>query len=179
VSTMGEPTPCHCPQPAEGASHFWCDVHQCRKTAAMQQQCAGNAQLRSAWEAGHGPGQVLPAVKTIASQGVPVSAIRQQSRWRVVRFAQALWKHAGDWFRKCSRKEIEQRLAICRQCDQFSGTACVRCGCPVNLEKRFRNKLAWRSESCPLGKWPALNTLRGTIRRRKTGKSMSASSRRL
>lgn len=151
--------PCQCPIPEVGTEWFWCDTHQCRKSPSMRQSCATNVQAFTAWQEGRGPGRVVTGTPQVSR---PASAPPgNQHWWRLLpRFVTALMKHAQDWFRKCSRREIHDRLAICQTCTQFTGTACAECGCPVNLEKRFRNKLAWRSESCPQGKWPALSRTR-------------------
>jgi len=158
---MDDPLPqvtaCHCSPPVSGHIWFWCDPHQCRKNAEMQRSCAVNPAAHAAWNAGRGPGQ-RPAVSS-GIEAVPADPPHPPVTWSrksLIHFAQALVKHARDWFRKCSRREIQNRLEICHTCDQFTGTACAQCGCRVNLEKRFRNKLAWRSEQCPLEKWPAL-----------------------
>jgi hypothetical protein len=127
----------------------------------MQTACASDAAAHAAWSAGHGPGQNVvpePPPPRAGLQALDDS----RPRWR--RFLAALLKHAGDWFRKCSSREIEARLAICRACDQFLDEVCQKCGCPVSRERRFRNKLAWRTEACPLGKWPALSERRWTWR---------------
>jgi hypothetical protein len=42
-----------------------------------------------------------------------------------------------------------ERMSICRQCDQFGeGTVCMECNCTM----KFKTWLAFGSE-CPLGKW--------------------------
>ena len=56
----------------------------------------------------------------------------------------------------CTQEQIDDRLAICNSCERFNGSVCSLCGCPVNREQRFRNKLAWADQRCPLGKWPAI-----------------------
>jgi len=155
-------TGCRCSAPATETSWFWCDLHQCRKSAAMQRQCATSPAAHAAWSAGRGPGQ-RPAVSSgigTAPAAAPPHPPLAGSWKSIAHFTRALLKHARDWFRKCSQREIQQRLDICKTCDQFTGTACAQCGCRVNLEQRFRNKLAWRSEACPLGKWPALSKTR-------------------
>lgn len=159
--TSPEPTTpdCRCPAPAEGTGWFWCDPHQCRKSADLQRLCSTSPAARLSWQRGNGPGQGVAIPRPAPVPEKPVAP--KEWSWRSLKhFYRALVKHARDWFRKCSRKEIQARLAICETCDQYTGTACAQCGCRVNLEKRFRNKLAWRSESCPLGKWPALSSHR-------------------
>jgi len=157
TETLPPVTGCRCPVPAVEAPWFWCDPHQCKKSAGMQRQCAASPAAFAAWSQGRGPGQgVAAAVRPAVVTETPTRSPRTWSWKSIAHFARALVKHARDWFRKCSQREIQARLAICKTCDQFTGTACAQCGCRVNLEQRFRNKLAWRSEACPLGKWPAL-----------------------
>lgn len=48
---------------------------------------------------------------------------------------------------------IQQRLAICQGCPKHSGGDCTSCGCQVTSGRRWRNKLAHRSATCPDGKW--------------------------
>lgn len=69
------------------------------------------------------------------------------------RFITALTRHAADGMRKCSEEEVNERLAICQDCSSFDGDRCKECGCQCNERRLFLNKLAWRSEVCPLGKW--------------------------
>jgi|GEM_PF-2194063 len=154
------PTGCRCAPPAAGTPWFWCDPHQCKKNGNQQRQCATHSAAFAAWQQGKGPGQGVLVPRPAISPPVKPVAPRDWS-WRSLKqFTRALLKHARDWFRKCTRTEVQDRLAICQTCDQYTGTACAQCGCRVNLEKRFRNKLAWRSEACPLGKWPALSAHR-------------------
>jgi hypothetical protein len=47
--------------------------------------------------------------------------------------------------------QLAARLAVCGSCDQLrSNRTCIKCGCFVDAKARFR------SQSCPLRKWPAL-----------------------
>ena len=146
---------CRCPALPEGQHWFWCDAHQCKKSGEMRRQCELDRVAFQAWSDGRGPGQTVVRNQPAAPIKIKPPE-KRPARGSVWQFFRALIKHARDWFRKCSRKEIRQRLDICKTCDQITGSACAHCGCTLNLEKRFLNKLAWRSESCPLGKWPAL-----------------------
>jgi len=69
------------------------------------------------------------------------------------RFVAALTRHAADGLRRCSQEQVNERLAICQNCPEFAGDRCRECGCHCNERRVFLNKLAWRSEVCPLGKW--------------------------
>jgi hypothetical protein len=47
-------------------------------------------------------------------------------------------------------QQVAARLAVCTSCDQLrSNRACAKCGCFVDAKARFR------SQDCPLRKWPA------------------------
>jgi len=47
--------------------------------------------------------------------------------------------------------QVVSRLAVCGSCDQLrSNRTCAQCGCFVDAKARFR------SQSCPLRKWPAV-----------------------
>jgi hypothetical protein len=72
---------------------------------------------------------------------------------RVVTFATALTRHVCDGLTKCDDSEIQARLECCQQCPSFTGLHCRECGCCASGDNTFLNKLAWRSETCPLGKW--------------------------
>lgn len=71
-------------------------------------------------------------------------------------FVQALAKHVGDGMRQRTQEEINDILENhCKGCPFFNGTVCThnKCGCKVNAGKVFFNKLAWKSEKCPDGRW--------------------------
>lgn len=75
---------------------------------------------------------------------------------RVARFVPAIMRHALDGGRKRTENEVEELLAICEQCPLFRADVgkCAKCGCNCSRNAdEFLNKLAWRSERCPEGKW--------------------------
>ena len=45
----------------------------------------------------------------------------------------------------------EQRLTICKGCEHWDGKRCGKCGCFTALKVRLK------SESCPVGKWSAVD----------------------
>lgn len=55
----------------------------------------------------------------------------------------------------CNQQEIDYRFSICQKCDFFTGIACAdkRCGCNINDQIIYLNKLAWADQSCPQDKW--------------------------
>ncbi len=92
----------------------------------------------------HGP----PAIQPPSKPPPPLTV-------KALHFAIALLKHAGDGFEKRSLDEIGELFKICETCPSkmFNGAHCTDCGCAVDAEGKFLNKLAWRSEHCPRGHW--------------------------
>lgn len=70
-------------------------------------------------------------------------------------FATALVAHVANGLQQRSKPEIEALLAICQACPLYDGAKCTHrdCGCNVNGEERFWNKISWASEHCPISKW--------------------------
>jgi hypothetical protein len=72
---------------------------------------------------------------------------------RVANYAKAAKKHAWDFLVNVDQATYDARLAVCRGCIEWYNSEtklCCHpnCGCPVEA------KAAWRSEPCPLRKWP-------------------------
>lgn len=88
-----------------------------------------------------------PQVAETATTTVP--GLIQQ----VVTFTAALKTHLKDGLTRCDVEQIESRLAVCQECPEFTGKQCRQCGCACNAKSTFFNKLAWRSEKCPLSRW--------------------------
>lgn len=77
---------------------------------------------------------------------------------RAVNFGVAYrrWRAAGK--PKRSKERIAEIMEThCAPCEFFKNGVCwhVKCGCAVDAEEKFRNKLAWGTEACPDGKWDA------------------------
>jgi hypothetical protein len=53
----------------------------------------------------------------------------------------------------CNDQEIQKRYNICQSCIHFNHSTCSLCGCPLSRERDFVNKLAFKKEKCPEGKW--------------------------
>lgn len=51
--------------------------------------------------------------------------------------------------RLASKAVIDKRLAICKECEHFTGRGCKLCGCCSNSRRSLFNKLAFPSERCP------------------------------
>ena len=91
--------------------------------------------------------------KQSAHSSVAPSLVR-----RIGNFTKAAIAHAVRGLPTADEATIDARLEICQTCPLFDGLVCrhAKCGCRINREKAFLNKLAWADQSCPLGKWPAI-----------------------
>lgn len=74
---------------------------------------------------------------------------------KIRNFIKALIWHAYSGFPKSSQKLINERFAICNECENFEKNIaqCLMCGCNINQKKIFMNKLAWKDQKCPISKW--------------------------
>ena len=75
---------------------------------------------------------------------------------RLRNFATAFAKHAASGSPKASQEDIDRRLAECELCPHFQHQHCQLCGCRCKGNKTFMNKLAWADQSCPDGRWDAV-----------------------
>ena len=73
----------------------------------------------------------------------------QQRLERTLQFARALAGHVANGMPKSSQEQIDQRFAICKQCQHFSGQSCRVCNCGVNAKQYLLNKLYWKDQHCP------------------------------
>lgn len=105
-----------------------------------------------------------------ACPGLPPPAVEQPQppplAKRMANAARAVSKRASHRGPPCTEAQIAERNAICLACELFRRDSpdtpdgiCTHatCGCPVSPRRRLRNKAAWPSETCPLGKWPVLS----------------------
>lgn len=118
----------------------------------------------------------LPEEPVIASAGnfniepmpveQPVTTEPPSLLQKAKNFTKAIVKHAADGGARCTDEQIQNRAEICFGCQYFkrnegeaSGMCShMGCGCNITKKQEFLNKLAWASESCPVGKWgPELN----------------------
>lgn len=53
----------------------------------------------------------------------------------------------------CSESEIDNRHKICESCEFFKDNSCTQCGCLLSKDRIYLNKLAMKSQSCPINKW--------------------------
>lgn len=80
---------------------------------------------------------------------------------KVINVAKATWKFILSGFELSTQELIQSRLKVCKDCPLFDLKSvnpiegiCKhnKCGCRVR-EDYFLNKLSFKSESCPDGKW--------------------------
>lgn len=71
---------------------------------------------------------------------------------QVGNYAAATGRYLASGLRQAPANVVEDRLAICRQCEHLraSDDKCSQCGCPV-MAKAQR-----AAESCPVGRWVAI-----------------------
>lgn len=74
---------------------------------------------------------------------------------KIITFLKSLFWHIYAGFPKSSQQLIDDRYQICVRCEMFDKKAsqCLVCGCNINQKKIFMNKLAWKDQKCPEGKW--------------------------
>lgn len=67
---------------------------------------------------------------------------------KAIHFAEALWNHILDGFRKTPAHIKMSRMSQCLTCTHIAQNFdCTICGCPIN------EKTKWKSEKCPKGRW--------------------------
>lgn len=74
---------------------------------------------------------------------------------KVANFTVAAIAHFVRGNPTCTQEEIDYRFNICSKCSLFNGVSCAdkRCGCNINDQQIYLNKLAWSDQSCPQDKW--------------------------
>lgn len=84
---------------------------------------------------------------------------------KLTNFSKAAISHIVKGSPSCTQEQIDTRLAICKECPLFQIASnnpdvgsCNACGCNINKENKFLNKLAWADQECPKGKWGRLDT---------------------
>ena len=88
---------------------------------------------------------------------------------KIKNFLPAIYNHIKTGMQKCNKKTILQRLSICQKCEHFivkndkhnhSSRTCKQikgscgiCGCIISDKRVTFNKLAWKEQKCPDGRW--------------------------
>lgn len=80
---------------------------------------------------------------------------------KAVNFAKAAIAHAAAGNPTVSEDKMKERLAICKACPLFkpnnnkAGGVCTHssCGCGIQDNLNYLNKIAWADQECPTGLW--------------------------
>jgi Family of unknown function (DUF6171) len=68
---------------------------------------------------------------------------------RAATFGTSMAKFAAGGFHTTAGDLQQQRLVVCRSCQQLQNNMCLACGCIIPLKVKMPH------ETCPLGRWPA------------------------
>jgi hypothetical protein len=76
-------------------------------------------------------------------------------RRKIINFIKSFSWHIYSGLPKSGQKMINERYKICKSCEFFDQklSQCMICGCNINNKDIFMNKLAWKDQTCPKGKW--------------------------
>jgi hypothetical protein len=80
---------------------------------------------------------------------------------RLTNFTKAVVEHVRNGNQVVSQDVMRSRLAICRECPLFKtkmnevGGICTHesCGCTIQDNLNYLNKIAWADQKCPIDKW--------------------------
>lgn len=84
---------------------------------------------------------------------------------KIKNFLPAIYNHIKTGMKKCNKKTILQRLSVCQKCEYFIAKndsieknkqikgSCGICGCIISDKRVTFNKLAWKEQKCPDGRW--------------------------
>ncbi len=143
-------TPCVCEQPG------WCARHRCLKPEPFHRLCRQNRAYFDAWEQGEGPCADQFFAEAPAATNKETPPAEPGLLRKVWNFGKAVVRHIADGAERVDDETFQARLTICRTCPSCDVERMVcrqpACGCVLEA------KASWRSEACPLGKWPAAIT---------------------
>jgi hypothetical protein len=100
-------------------------------------------------ETGRVPADAVGRKCTVIEASLPVTTL-------ATNFVKAQVAHFRNGRPKCTQEQINERLAICKDCPFFKGNKCTKCGCNCNNNPNsWKNKLAMADAACPLNppKW--------------------------
>lgn len=83
---------------------------------------------------------------------------------RGLNLIKAAAEHASAGFPQASDEQVAERFAICQVCELFEPKGegrgiCTHPSCGCNMKRvglEGLNKLRWKEQACPIGKWPAV-----------------------
>lgn len=145
---MEKKTDCECPLAG------YCNRHKVEKSNHLHKLCQNHTGYFEMWEACQGPGQQnvdcdkAPEVTTPSQAPDPNHTLPSKIQM-AKNYASALSAHARSGFQHATTEEQKARLEICKSCEFYilDQDRCAKCGCPL------KSKSAWKSSSCPIGKW--------------------------
>lgn len=85
----------------------------------------------------------------------PVPSVGKKS-WLILglNFSSSMIRWSACGFAVRSKKEIKRIFAICKACPEFQeGNFCGKCNCRCVETGFLVNKIAVKTETCPLNKW--------------------------
>lgn len=80
-------------------------------------------------------------------------AAKESTVRKLLTFADAVAAHVADGNAQTSASDSEFRHSCCKKCPYNVDDKCSICKCPLVPNSINTGKIAWRSESCPLGQW--------------------------
>jgi hypothetical protein len=158
MENLQNSTPCECPIAG------YCERHGVEKSTHLHKLCKNHIGYFSMWEECRGPKQNpndctkqnKHPQKTI-DEAIVNSANAQQkdppslpsTTEMAKNFLQSAASHLANGMKNASEEVIQQRLAICDECEfkVREQNRCGKCGCFLG------KKTKWESSNCPIGKW--------------------------
>jgi hypothetical protein len=122
----------------------FCPRHRCRKTEHWLMLCQTRPDYFQRWEQGQGPGQHRSAEPSLIK--------------KALNFGAAVVRHVASGLTQVNDDTYQLRLDQCRQCASLNveRMVCQEANCGCYVERKAR----WASQSCPLGKWNAMETVK-------------------
>lgn len=93
-----------------------------------------------------------PQVRLTKISSIDENDIKQDIWWDSTYTAQIQTENSDQ----CTQEQIDQRMKICEGCEFYKENQCLKCGCSLNREKNYMNKLYSAKQNCPIGKWGAI-----------------------
>ena len=147
-------TGCECGD-HDGERSFFCNRHKLKKYAPWLKLCQTRQAYFDVWEAGRGPGQLVPLPpQPPLEPGVIEAGERLGITARLRTYATALRKWAAAGFPTRSDEEVERIYSEhCVPCKYFQRGHCAKCGCKLRSTVTIHSKLKMATESCPESIW--------------------------
>ena len=119
-------------------NNIFCEFIQ---TSTIDYKCIKCGNIVKSMDQQEGP-PILPCFNPLGTSRPDLSAIKNN--------VSSAHKNEKDL---CSNEEIEHRYSVCVDCEFFKNNSCTKCGCVLNRNRIYMNKLAIKNEKCPINKW--------------------------